>query len=204
LHTSKYSDTVRYAMAATLQTFLFVDLVGFTALAASEGDERAADVAIELDERVCALLPEHGGERVKAIGDALMIRCEDAAAGVRLALEIVRALDAVAGFPPVRVGVHTGTAVCRGGDWYGSGVNVAARLCAAAAGGEVLVSEESVRAAGRLRRVRLGERRLHWLKNVIEPVPTRSATLRPGCDRGLPRLLDVRRALAPRVPGAAA
>ena len=34
-------------MAAGAHTFLFADLVGFTALAAAEGDDRAADIAIE-------------------------------------------------------------------------------------------------------------------------------------------------------------
>ena len=72
--------------------------------------------------------------------------------------------------PPVRVGMHTGPAVEREGDWYGTTVNVAARLCAAAGGGEVLVSEATRDAAGSLRKVELGERRLHWLKNVTEPV----------------------------------
>jgi adenylate cyclase len=80
--------------------------------------------------------------------------------------------------PPVRVGMHTGPAVCRGGDWYGATVNVAARLCAAAGGGEVLISEATREAAGRLRRVALGERRLHWLKNVTEPVAAQLARRR--------------------------
>jgi class 3 adenylate cyclase len=72
--------------------------------------------------------------------------------------------------------VNTGTAVDREGDWYGAGVNVAARLCAAAGGGEVLVSEHTHEAAGHLKgRVELGERRLHWLKNVTEPVAARLA-----------------------------
>ncbi len=162
-------------MAGARQSFLFSDLVGFTALTAEQGDDRAADVALDFYDRVGRLLSGHGAERVKAIGDALMLRCGDPALAVRLGIEIVRELDAVEGFPPVRVGVHTGPAVHRAGDWYGSTVNVAARLCGAAAGGEVLVSEETLRAAGRLRGVQLGERRLHWLKNVTDPVAAHTA-----------------------------
>ena len=86
------------------------------------------------------------------------------------------------GFPPVRVGMHTGPAVSRDGDWYGATVNVAARLCAAAGGGEVLVSESTLKAAGRMRKVRVADRRLHWLKNVTEPIPARLASERP-CPR---------------------
>ena len=87
-------------------------------------------------------------------------------------------LGQVRGFPPVRVGVHTGPAVTRGGDWYGTTVNVAARLCAAAGGGQVLASEAALEAARGLKEVDLGERRLHWLKNVTEPVGARTVALR--------------------------
>ena len=151
-------------------TFLFTDLVGFTALTAAQGDDRAADVALEFYDRVRLLLPEHGAEEIKSIGDALMLRCEEAGAAVRLGLRIVDTLAELDGFPPVRVGIHSGSAVTRGGDWYGGTVNVAARLCSAAGGGEVLVGETTAKAAGRLRGVDLGDRRLHWLKNVTEPV----------------------------------
>lgn len=165
-------------MAGRRHTFLFTDLVGFTALTASQGDDRAADVALEFYERVRPLLARHRAEEVKAIGDALMLRCDEPAAAIRLGLEIVRSLEAVEGFPPVRVGIHTGPAVCRADDWYGTTVNVAARLCAAAGGGEVLVGEATAEAAGRVKWAALGERRLHWLKNVTEPVGARLATRR--------------------------
>jgi class 3 adenylate cyclase len=162
-------------MAAGSHTFLFTDLVGFTALTAERGDEGAADVALEFYGRVRALLAAHRAEEIKAIGDALMIRCEEPSLAIQLGLRIVSELDEDPDFPAVRVGVNTGTAVRREGDWYGAGVNVAARLCAAAGGGEVLVSEPTHEAAGPLQQIELGERRLHWLKNVTEPVAARLA-----------------------------
>jgi adenylate cyclase len=165
-------------MAGRRHTFLFTDLVGFTALADSQGDDRAADVALEFYERVRPLLGRRCAEEIKAIGDALMIRCDEPAEAVRLGLEIVETLEAVEGFPPVRVGMHTGSAVSRAGDWYGTTVNVAARLCAAAAGGEVLVGDTTAEAAGRLKTAALGEPHLHWLKNVTQPVGARLASSR--------------------------
>jgi adenylate cyclase len=162
-------------MASGRHTFLFTDLVGFTALTAERGDDRAADVALEFYRRVRSLLSVHRAEEIKAIGDALMIRCEEPSLAIRLGLRIVSELDEDPDFPAVRVGVNTGTAVRREGDWYGAGVNVAARLCAAAGGGEVLVSEDTHEAAGPIGQVELGERRLHWLKNVTEPVAARLA-----------------------------
>src|SRR5947209_10565743 len=100
----------------------------------------------------------------------MMLRAPDPRAGISLGVAIVRELERLPGFPPVRVGVHHGPAVERGGDWYGNTVNVASRLCSAASGGEVLVSEDAARAAGRLNRVRFRDGRLHWLKNVSRPI----------------------------------
>ena len=188
-------------MEVARHTFLFTDLVGFTALTASQGDDRAAEVALGFYRRVRSLLPEHSAEEVKTIGDAVMVRCDDPALAVRLGLRIVTELGEVPGFPPVRVGMHTGAAVAREGDWYGTTVNVAARLCAAAGGGEVLVSDSTREAAGRVRRVALGERRLHWLKNVSEPVAAWLAAERH-CPMDRARPLHSLKALtAPRAAG---
>jgi adenylate cyclase len=156
-------------------TFLFCDLVGFTALADVEGDERAAVVAAALQARLKEVTTEHGGEVVKRMGDAAMVRCSDAAAAVQLALGLVEKIDADPVLPPVRVGIHSGPAVAHEGDWFGRAVNVASRLCHVAAGGEVIVSERTLDRARELRRIVIGERRLHWLKNVTEPVAARTA-----------------------------
>jgi adenylate cyclase len=184
-----------------VHTFLFTDLVGYTALADSEGDERAAQVAVEFAALIGELLPQYGATLVKALGDGLMIRCDEPADGIRLGLRIVGAVDATAGFPPVRVGVHTGSAVHRDGDWYGRGVNVAARLCAAAGGGQLLVSERTREAARGIRRLDVGERKLHWLKNVTEPIAAATITeaargrLRGACGHGPAKLGLLRGAL---------
>jgi class 3 adenylate cyclase len=157
-------------MASSSHTFLFTDLVGFTALAAERGDLHAADTAVGFYDRVRGLVAEHRAEEVKTIGDALMLRCDDPALALRLGVRIVTELEAIEDFPAVRVGMHTGSAVFRANDWYGTTVNVASRLCAAAGGGEVLASEATCDAAGEIASIELDERRLHWLKNVTEPV----------------------------------
>ena len=162
-------------MSESEHTFLFCDLVGFTALADAQGDERAAAVAAALQLRVKEVTSQHGAEVVKRMGDAAMVRCEDPEAAVRLALHLVEMIDSDPVLPPVRVGVHSGPAVSQEGDWFGRAVNVASRLCHVAAGGEVLVSESTLGRAGGMRRVTIGERRLHWLKNVTQPVAARTA-----------------------------
>jgi adenylate cyclase len=181
-------------------TFLFTDLVGYTALTDSEGDDRAVEVALSLHRRVRELLPRYRAEEVKALGDGIMLRCDDPASAVRLGLRIVEDLAADPEFPPVRVGIHSGPAVGRDGDWYGRTVNVAARLCTVAPGGEVLVSETTRGAAGRLPKIDFGERRLHWLRNVTEPIGAYSARHRECPGEGLKtslRSLLARRTGAP-------
>jgi class 3 adenylate cyclase len=164
-------------MTAADHTFLFADLVGFTALTEAEGDERAAAICAALQSHVRGVADRHEAEVVKAMGDAAMLRCGEPSAAIQLALRLVEVVDADPELPPVRVGVHSGPAVSHEGDWYGRAVNVASRLCSVAAGGEVLVSEAALAAAGELPAVSIGERRLHWLKNVTEPVAARATEL---------------------------
>ncbi len=185
-------------MAAGTHTFLFADLVGYTALTAAEGDDRAVEIAVEMHRRIRALLPEHCADEVKTIGDAVMLHCEDARHAIRLGVRIVSELERVPGFPPVRVGVHTGPAIDRDGDWYGATVNVAARLCAAAGGGQVLVSETTCQVAGGLRWIELANQELHWLKNVTEPVPARLAAERDLRAEALARLRRAKESAVPR------
>jgi adenylate cyclase len=161
-------------------TFLFADLVGYTALAESEGDARAAAVAAALQRRVRALAADHQAEVVKAMGDAAMLRCTDPSSAIRFGLRLTAEVESDPELPPVRVGIHSGPAVGSEGDWFGRAVNVASRLCAAAAGGEVLVSETTLDAAPQLPKVEVGERRLHWLKNVTEPVAARATAMNRG------------------------
>jgi class 3 adenylate cyclase len=183
-------------------TFLFTDLIGFTALTAAEGDDRAAEVAVELSERVRRLLVPHCVEEVKAMGDGLMLRSDEPSLAVRMGLAIVADLESAPGFPPVRVGIHTGRAVFRDNDWYGNTVNVAARLCSAAGAGEVLVSESTIEAAGRLHGVEIGGRRLHWLKNLTDPVPAHNARSRECAGFGFYSLGKLKTTFTPWLEGA--
>lgn len=168
-------------------TFFFADLAGYTALTEAHGDEQAADLVGDFCAEVRKLLPTYGAEDVKTIGDALMVRCDDAGGAVRLALDVVHLIGSRHGFPSVRVGIHTGPAVGRGGDWFGAAVNVAARVSSVARGGEVLVTEATRREAGALEQVELRERGRERLKNVAEAVSLYAA-VRTGAEtaEGLP------------------
>ena len=158
-----------------MQTFVFADLSGFTTLTEAHGDEQAADLVGGFCVAVRQLLAAHQAQEVKTIGDALMLRTGDAGAAIRLGLCIVHDVGAQHGFPLVRVGMHTGPAVERGGDWFGATVNLAARLSAAASGGDALLTAATRAAAGEVEGVELRERGRWTFRNVTEPVPVYAA-----------------------------
>lgn len=158
-------------------TFLFADLAGFTALTEAHGDEQAADLADEFSRAAGEVLPEYGAEQIKAIGDALMLRVAEPVLAVRLGLALTGELMAEHGYPAIRVGMHSGEAVERSGDWFGAAVNLAARISGLAAGGEVLLSEATRHAAGDVDAVRFEARGPTRLRNVSEPVAIYAAVL---------------------------
>ena len=149
-------------------TFLFADLAGYTALTEAHGDEAAADAAADFCGRVRALLPGHGAHEVKAIGDALMVHVPEALGAARLAEELVCGYGRSHRELGVSVGMHTGTAVRRGDDWFGSAVNVAARVADVARAGEVLLTAATRAALGPA--VEMRPRGPRALKNLTEPV----------------------------------
>jgi class 3 adenylate cyclase/YHS domain-containing protein len=153
-----------------VQTFLFADLSGFTALTEAHGDYQAAELVTQFDEVVRDLLPVHGGEEIKTIGDAIMVRVPEAEGAVRLGLGIVHALHRRPGFPVVHVGMHTGPAVQQGSDWFGASVNVAARVAGAAGGDEVLLTEATREALDEVEGVELESRGKVRFRNVSQPV----------------------------------
>lgn len=164
-------------------TFVFADLAGFTALTEAHGDERAAELAETFARLVRPLLRDRGAEQVKTIGDAVMIRADEARDAIELGLATIDELERQPEFPIARVGMHTGPAVRRGDDWFGATVNVAARVSGVAGGGEVVLTDATREAAGEadgIELLRHGETRL---RNVADPV-TLFRAVRIGETRG--------------------
>jgi adenylate cyclase len=119
----------------------FADLVGFTELGESVGEEELGGLA----GRLVALTEAHVRppcRHVKTIGDAVMLVAPEPAALLNCVLALVEAGNAEAELPALRAGVAFGPAVNRWGDWYGSTVNLASRLTARARPGSVLTTAE--------------------------------------------------------------
>ena len=146
----------------------FADLAGFTALTEAHGDVVAADIAerlVAVTKSVMAV----GDRLVKDIGDAVLLTSADAVSGIGLVLRLFDACETDAQFPDLRAGLHYGPVVERAGDIFGSTVNIAARITAKAAGGQILMTRPVADAAvpHGLTVRELGPLRL---RNLIEPV----------------------------------
>jgi adenylate cyclase len=124
----------------------FGDLAGFTRLGEALPPEELERVASRLADlaRDVAVAPV---QFVKTIGDAVMLLCGDPVPLLNAVLDLV-ALAGKNGLPRLRVGVASGAAVSRAGDWFGSPVNVASRVTGAARAGTVFVAESARDAVG--------------------------------------------------------
>ncbi|MGQ0521683.1 MAG: adenylate/guanylate cyclase domain-containing protein [Actinomycetota bacterium] len=157
-----------------LLSVLFTDIEGSTALTEQLGDELWVDVLSAHDAVIRRALAGHGGHEVKTVGDGVMAVFGRAAGAVRAALELQARLRLVQvpSVPEglrVRVGVHAGPVVCRGGDVLGRNVNMARRITTEAAGGEVLVSSAVKALVAHDRALRPGRARSLHLRGIAEP-----------------------------------
>jgi class 3 adenylate cyclase len=127
-------------MAATI-TLMFTDLVGSTQLLGSLGEDGAADLRRRHFAVVREAVAAAGGHEVKSLGDGLMVAFESAAAGVACARDIQRRVAEAHGDVGVRIGLHAGEPDREEGDFFGTPVVVASRLCDQAGAGQIVASE---------------------------------------------------------------
>jgi len=123
----------------TLLTLLMTDVVASTETAARLGELRWSDLLARHNELARRAIARHRGREVNTTGDGFLIAFDGAARAVECGIEIIaaaRTLDL-----EVRAGVHTGEVELVGSDVRGIAVHEAARISAAAAAGQVLVSE---------------------------------------------------------------
>ena len=150
-------------------SFLFTDVEGSTRLWESEPDGMAASLAHH-DQVIRTAIDAHGGHVFSTAGDAFAVSFTSTAEAVAAALAIQLGLVATEWPGPalrIRVGIHTGTAEERDGDYFGPVLNRAARIMSAGHGGQVLVS--SVAAAALDETSRLHDLGTHHLKDLDEP-----------------------------------
>lgn len=157
---------------SALRAVLFTDIVDSTGMTTRLGDVGALEMVRAHDAIVRRALAAGAGREVKHLGDGIMAVFDDVAAAVATACRIQRAFAAFndGNREPlrVRIGIHAGEPVEDSNDLFGSTVQIAARICAAAAAEQILVSE-TVRGliADVLRLEALGHRHLKGFSTAI-------------------------------------
>ena len=154
---------------STDRTIAFVDLAGFTALTDVHGDEAAVDLVDDFTSIATNAASASGAELVKTIGDAVMLAAPTPDRGLDAVRRLFHAAYERDGFPEPRAGLHHGPVVERGGDYFGSTVNLAARVASRAGSGQALVTATLLDAAlaTEIDVVALGP---HQLRNILDPV----------------------------------
>ena len=162
---------------ARLVTIAFADLVGFTRLGEAVPPEDLEKLAHRLAD-VAREVAEPPVRYVKSIGDVVMLVSSDPVAMLDAVLNLLDATEADEDFPRLRVGLATGMAVSRAGDWFGSSVNLASRVTGASRPGAVLVSESTREAIGEADQFDwsfAGARRLKNIKDDVKLFRARRA-----------------------------
>jgi len=156
---------------ARLVTVAFADIVGFTRLGEVVPPEQLEQLANSLAEATRDVV-RPPVRLIKTIGDAVMLVSPEPAALLDAVLNLVAATEADPEFPGLRVGLATGMAVSRAGDWFGSPVNLASRVTGVARPGTVLVAESTRQAIAadddRFRWSFAGARRLKGIKGDVK------------------------------------
>ncbi len=128
-----------------VHTILFTDVEGSTALTQRLGDAKARDLLRQHERMVREALKAHGGSELKTMGDGFMASFSSATKALECSIAMQRAFAAhnESAEEPilVRVGLNAGEPIAEDEDLFGTAVIEAARIAAAAKGGEILVSD---------------------------------------------------------------
>lgn len=128
-----------------IRTVFFTDIVGSTSMTQRLGDELAMELLAVHDRIVRQSLASNGGQEVKHTGDGIMAAFLSSASAIRCGMAVQQELARHCGAHPgqplqVRIGLAAGEPLERQNDFFGSTVQLAARLCAHAEPEQILVS----------------------------------------------------------------
>jgi hypothetical protein len=124
------------------RAIMFTDIVDYTATTEALGDARAMELVRAHNDVVRNALRQYGGNEVKHTGDGMMASFGDSNQALRGAADIQDRCRS--NNLSIRIGISAGEPIQEDGDFFGSTVNLAARLCDAAGPGEVYLSTEFV------------------------------------------------------------
>jgi class 3 adenylate cyclase len=125
---------------------MFTDIVGSTEFTQTHGDAKQFEMVQAHNRIVRAALQEFSGREIKHTGDGIMAAFDDASLAVRAALRIQSEIKAHRAVSPdigmaLRIGLAAGEPIKSGDDLFGSTVQLAARVCAVAAGDQTVITD---------------------------------------------------------------
>jgi predicted ATPase len=153
-------------------TFLFTDVEGSTRRWEADADEMRAALAAH-DAVLRSAIETHGGSMFKHTGDGVCAAFASPRSAVDAAVAAQRGLEL-----PVRMGLATGEAELRDGDYFGAVLNRAARVMAAGHGGQVLLADSTAGLLSGVDLLDLGPRRLRDLPTAVGVFQVRAPGLR--------------------------
>jgi TolB-like protein/class 3 adenylate cyclase len=157
-------------MTATRQlaAIMFTDIVGYTALMGR--DEQKAFEFLNKNRQIQKpIIEAHNGKWIKELGDGVMASFQTVSDAVNAAIKIQEACTAANDFQ-LRIGIHLGEVIFENDDVFGDGVNIAARIQAAANPSSIFVSEPVSQNIANKKGIHTRFVRAEKLKNVAEPV----------------------------------
>lgn len=128
---------------SALRAIMFTDIAGSTAVSTTRGDEAAIELIRRHDQVVSGALEQYGGRIIKRTGDGMFASFTSVLRALQSTIEIQRATaveDSAGPELAVKIGLTVGEPVEESDDLFGASVNLAARICAHAEGGQTLVS----------------------------------------------------------------
>lgn len=125
---------------SALRAIMFTDLQGSTEVSTRLGDDAAMRLVRRHNDVARSAVGDAHGREVKHTGDGMLVSFISVVSAVQAAVEIQRATAGGDGDLAIKIGMSVGEPVEESDDIYGAAVNLAARICAHAAGGQILVS----------------------------------------------------------------
>ena len=159
-----------------VRTFLIADIRGYTRFTEQHGDEASAKLAARFSEIVREGVQLRGGELIELRGDEALAVFDSARQAIRAAVDLqsqfAEETDMVSNCPlRVGIGIDSGEAIkLEDGSFRGAALNIAARLCSLAQGGDIIVSEGTSHLAGRVPGLRYVDRGRAHLKGIADTV----------------------------------
>jgi class 3 adenylate cyclase len=155
-------------------TIFFSDIRGFTEYTEAHGDAAAYRMLQHHNAMVQEQIALYGGHIVKTLGDSYMVSFDAARNAMTCGIGIQKSLaryngERTGATIDIGVGINTGEPIREAEDFFGGSVNLAARICATAGPGQILVSEAVRHVVGKMEGTEYVDRGYFELKGFHEP-----------------------------------